>query len=265
MSDLIETIEDGVAVLTLNRPEARNALSWEMHQHLNEALPRLHADPNVGAIVLTGTGNAFCVGGDVKGFAANSGGANFGRTLEGAVMDLRRNMDASRWLHDGPKITIAAIPGACAGAGLSIALACDFRIAAKAAKLTTAFIKVGLAGDFGGTFYLTRLLGSAKARELYLLSDILTGEEAERIGLVYRAVDTTDVMAEAMALARRFAKGPRVALGLMKQSLNVAERGDHGLSLDTEALNHSRSAGTADHAEGALAFVERRTPIFNGK
>jgi 2-(1,2-epoxy-1,2-dihydrophenyl)acetyl-CoA isomerase len=130
--------------------------------------------------------------------------------------------------------------------------------------LTTAFIKVALSGDFGGTFYLTQLLGSAKARELYFLSDILSGEDAERIGLVNRAVDSLEVMTEAMGLAKRFADGPRVALGLMKKSLNVAERGDHGLSLDTEALNHSRSAGTADHTEGARAFVERRAPVYSG-
>lgn len=264
MSDLIETVQDGVAILTMNRPETRNALSGEMHECLGEALPRLHADSNVGAIILTGAGNAFCAGGDVKGFAGTSSGANGGRTLEGAVLGLRRIMEVSRWLHEGPKITIAAIPGACAGAGLSLALACDFRIAAKAAKLTTAFIKVGLAGDFGGTFYLTQLLGSAKARELYLLSDILNGEEAKQIGLVNYAVDSTEVMAEAMALARRFADGPRVALGLMKKSLNVAERGELGLSFDAEALNHSRSAATADHSEAARAFVEKRAPSFTG-
>jgi 2-(1,2-epoxy-1,2-dihydrophenyl)acetyl-CoA isomerase len=265
MSDLLETFADGVAVLTMNRPQARNALSAEMLAALNEALPRLHADARVGAIVLTGAGGAFCAGGDVKGFAAAEGGTNQGRTPESAALDLRRAMEASRWLHEGPKITIAAIPGAAAGAGLSLALACDFRIAARTAKLTTAFVKVGLAGDFGGTYYLTQLLGAAKARELYLLSDILTGEEAERIGLVNRAVDAGEVQAEAMALAQRLAAGPRITLGLMKRSLNVAERGDLSLSLDAESINHSRTAGTEDHAEAARAFVEKRAPAFKGK
>lgn len=265
MSDLLETVADGVAVLTMNRPDARNALSGEMLDQLNEALPRLNGDPSIGAIVLTGAGGAFCAGGDVKGFASAKGGTNEGRTPESAAFDLRRRMEVSRWLHEGPKVSIAAIPGAAAGAGLSLALACDFRIASRTAKLTTAFVKVGLAGDFGGTYFMTQLLGSAKARELYLLSDIITGEEAERIGLVNRAVDAAEVQGEAMALAKRLAVGPRITLGLMKRSLNVAERGDLAQSFDAESVNHSRTAGTADHAEAAKAFVEKRTPVFKGQ
>jgi 2-(1,2-epoxy-1,2-dihydrophenyl)acetyl-CoA isomerase len=265
MADLLETISDGVAVLTLNRPEARNALSTDMLTSLLEALPRLAADPNVGAVVVTGAGNAFCAGGDVKGFAANEGGANHGQSPDGAAYNLRQRMEVSRWLHDMPKITIASIPGAAAGAGLSIALACDFRIAAKGAKITTAFAKVGLSGDFGGTYFLTQLVGVAKAKELYLLSDVILAEEAERLGIVNRAVDAAALQEETMTLARRFASGPRITLGLMKRNLNVAERGDLALSFDTEALNHSRSAQTADHAEAAKAFVEKRAPVFKGR
>ncbi len=265
MSDVLETIEDGVAVLTLNRPQARNALSQPMLAGLLEALPRLSADPNVGAIIITGAGGAFCAGGDVKGFAATEGGANHGRSPEQAAFSLRQSMEVSRWLHDMPKITIAAIPGAAAGAGLSIALACDFRIAAKGAKITTAFAKVGLSGDFGGTYFLSQLVGVAKAKELYLLSDVILAEEAERLGIVNRTVEAADLPAEAMALAQRFAKGPRITLGLMKKNLNTAERGDLALSFDTEALNHSRTAQTEDHAEAAKAFVEKRTPVFKGR
>jgi 2-(1,2-epoxy-1,2-dihydrophenyl)acetyl-CoA isomerase len=265
MSDVLETIEDGVAVLTLNRPQARNALSQPMLAGLLEALPRLSANPDVGAIIITGAGGAFCAGGDVKGFAATEGGANHGRSPEQAAFALRQSMEVSRWLHDMPKITIAAIPGAAAGAGLSIALACDFRIAAKGAKITTAFAKVGLSGDFGGTYFLSQLVGVAKAKELYLLSDVILAEEAERLGIVNRTVEPADLAAEAMALAQRFAKGPRVTLGLMKKNLNTAERGDLALSLDTEALNHSRTAQTEDHAEAAKAFVEKRAAVFKGR
>lgn len=265
MADVLETIEDGVAVLTLNRPEARNALSQPMLAGLLEALPRLAADPGVGAIIITGAGGAFCAGGDVKGFAATDGGANHGRSPEQAAYALRQSMEVSRWLHDMPKITIAAIPGAAAGAGLSIALACDFRIAARGAKITTAFAKVGLSGDFGGTYFLTQLVGVAKAKELYLLSDVILAEEAERLGIVNRTVEAADLASEAMALAQRFARGPRITLGLMKKNLNTAERGDLQLSFDTEALNHSRSAQTADHAEAARAFVEKRAPVFKGQ
>ena len=264
MADLLETRQDGVAILTMNRPEARNALSQPMLGALLEALPRLAADPEVGAIVITGAGGAFCAGGDVKGFAATDGGANHGRSPEQAAHALRQSMEVSRWLHDMPKITIASIPGAAAGAGLSIALACDFRIAARGAKITTAFAKVGLSGDFGGTYFLTQLVGSAKAKELYLLSDVILAEEAERIGMVNRAVDPRELEAETMALARRFANGARITQGLMKRNLNIAEKGDMLLSFDTEALNHSRTAQTADHAEAARAFVEKRAPAFKG-
>ena len=166
---------------------------------------------------------------------------------------------------ESPKITIAAIPGACAGAGLSIALACDFRLAAKTAKITTAFAKVALSGDFGGTFFLTQLVGAAKARELYLLSDVILGEEAAALGVVTRAVDPDALAHEAMALARRIASGPRITLSLMKRNLVTAERGDLMLSFDTEAANHARSAGTADHKEAARAFVEKRAPVFRGR
>jgi 2-(1,2-epoxy-1,2-dihydrophenyl)acetyl-CoA isomerase len=265
MADLLESKQDGVAILTMNRPEARNALSQPMLGALLEALPRLAADPDIGAIVITGAGNAFCAGGDVKGFAATEGGANHGRSPEQASYALRQSMEVSRWLHDMPKITIASIPGAAAGAGLSIALACDFRIAAKGAKITTAFAKVGLSGDFGGTYFLTQLVGSAKAKELYLLSDVILAEEAERLGVVNRAVDPKELEAETMALAKRFAAGARITQGLMKKNLNTAEKGDMLLSFDTEAMNHSRSAQTADHAEAAKAFVEKRAPVFKGR
>lgn len=265
MADLLETKQDGVAILTMNRPEARNALSQPMLAALLEALPRLAADASIGAIVITGAGGAFCAGGDVKGFAATDGGANHGRSPEEAAFALRQSMEVSRWLHDMPKITIASIPGAAAGAGLSIALACDFRIAARGAKITTAFAKVGLSGDFGGTYFLTQLVGSAKAKELYLLSDVILAEEAERLGVVNRAVDAKDLEGETMALARRFAAGARITQGLMKKNLNTAEKGDMLLSFDTEALNHSRSAQTADHAEAAKAFVEKRAPVFKGR
>ncbi|MDZ4762686.1 MAG: enoyl-CoA hydratase-related protein, partial [Alphaproteobacteria bacterium] len=189
MADLLETVADGVATLTLNRPEARNALTPAMWDGLLEALPRLASDPGVGAVILTGAGGAFCAGGDVKSFASSDGGANRGMTQEAAALRLRGTMEVSRWLHEMPKITIAAIPGAAAGAGLSLALACDFRLAARDAKITTAFARVGLSGDFGGTYFLTQLVGTAKARELYLLSDVISGAEAERIGMVNRAVD----------------------------------------------------------------------------
>jgi 2-(1,2-epoxy-1,2-dihydrophenyl)acetyl-CoA isomerase len=265
MADLLETKQDGVAILTMNRPEARNALTPAMLDGFLEALPRLAQDSSIGAVIVTGAGGAFCAGGDVKSFAKNEGGANHGRSPDEAAYDLRRRMEVSRWLHDMPKITIAAIPGAAAGAGLSIALACDFRIAARGAKMTTAFAKVGLSGDFGGTYFLTQLVGAAKAKELYLLSDIILAEEAERLGIVNRTVDPKELEGEAMALAKKLASGPRITLSLIKKNVNTAERGDLVLSFDTEAANHSRCAQTEDHKEASKAFVEKRAPVFVGR
>ena len=174
-------------------------------------------------------------------------------------------MEVSRLLHEIPKPTIAAIPGAAAGAGLSIALACDMRIAAEGAKITTAFAKVGLSGDFGGSWFLTRLVGTAKARELYYLSDVILAEEAQRIGMVNRVVSPDALADEARTLALRLASGPRIALGFMKRNLTLAETEPLGCALDQEALNHSRTAVTEDHREAAKAFVEKRAPQFKGR
>src|SRR5579871_2231376 len=195
---LIETFDDGVATLTMNRPEARNALSGEMNAALQEALPRLALDPKVRCVVLTGAGGAFCAGGDVKGFAADtsrgqSGGGGGAFNFEGRVAGLRRGMEMVKTLHEMPKPTLAVIPGAAAGAGLSIALACDLRVAAEGAKMTTAFSKVGLAGDYGGSWFLTHLVGAAKARELYFTADVITGAEAAQLGIVNKAVPAAEL------------------------------------------------------------------------
>ncbi|MEM7268958.1 MAG: enoyl-CoA hydratase-related protein [Pseudomonadota bacterium] len=264
MSDLLTTLSDGVLTLTMNRPEAKNALTGQMLDDLCAQMREAERNPEIGAILITGAGGAFCAGGDVKGFAAE-GGANHGMGAEDAAARLRSSMEVSRILHDIPKPTIAAIPGAAAGAGLSIALACDLRIAAAGAKITTAFAKVGLSGDFGGSWFLTRLVGTAKARELYYLSDVILAEEAERIGLVNRVVAPEALAEEVEALAKRLAAGPRIALGFMKRNLTLAETEPLARALDQEALNHSRTAVTEDHREAAKAFVEKRAPVFKGR
>lgn len=267
MPDLLETIEDGVATFTLNRPERRNAMSREMMENLLRGLQRVALDDAVGCVLLTGAGGAFCAGGDVKGMAERKGaeGAAGPGTFEQAASNLRRGMEVSRMLHEMPKVTIAALPGAAAGAGLSLALACDLRIAAAGAKITTAFAKVGLAGDYGGSYFLSRLVGTGKARELYFLSEILVAEEAVELGIVNKVVPPEELEREAMSWARRVADGPRVALASMKKNLNLAEEGRFGASLDQEALFHTLSAKTEDHAEAALAFTEKRQPRFVGR
>ncbi|SVC76928.1 uncharacterized protein METZ01_LOCUS329782, partial [marine metagenome] len=163
-TDLMESVGNGIATLTMNRPAARNALTPQMMAGLREALPRLAADPSVRVVVLTGAGGAFCSGGDVKGFADRVSSDAEDKSFEHKVHDLRARMDISRVLHEMPKPTLAVIPGPAAGAGLSLALACDLRIASQDAKFTTAFSRVGLSGDFGGSYFLTYLAGAAMAR-----------------------------------------------------------------------------------------------------
>ncbi|HLZ84713.1 MAG TPA: enoyl-CoA hydratase-related protein [Caulobacteraceae bacterium] len=268
MSDhLIETRDGGVATLTMNRPEARNALSGEMQAALTEAIPRLAADRSVRAIVLTGAGGAFCAGGDVKGFAARTSApqpAN-GVDIEARIHGLRAGMEVVRWLREAPKPTLAVIPGAAAGAGLSLALACDLRIAANEAKLTTAFSKVGLSGDYGGTYFLTHLVGAAKARELFFTADVITGEEALRLGVVNRAVPREELEEAGRVWARQLAGLPTVAIGYMKRNLNAAEHATLPEVLDIEAQNMVRTQMTDDHKGASAAFVRKESPVFAGR
>src|SRR5690242_3196357 len=195
--DLLQAIKDGAAILTLNRPDRLNAMSGEMLDAMLEALPRLADDPAVGVVVLTGAGRGFCAGGDVKAMAE---GREFGgTTLEEKAQALRTRMEVSRWLHEMPKPTVAMVRGAAAGAGLSLALACDLRIASDSARFATAFARVGYSGDFGGSWFLTKLVGTAKAREVYFTADIIDAPTALRLGLVNRVVADTDLEKETRA------------------------------------------------------------------
>ena len=262
--DLLETIANGIATLTMNRPQSRNALTREMLAALAEALPRLATDPSVRLVLLTGAGNAFCSGGDVKSFAKSAAGAPATMSFDQKVTDLRARMDVSRWLHDMPKPTLAVIPGPAAGAGLSLALACDMRIAANDAKLTTAFSKIGLSGDFGGSYFLNHLVGAAKAREMYFTGEVLRGDEAQKIGLVNRAVPAAQLAEAARAWATELAALPTVAIGYMKRNLNLGLRGSLADVLDAEAIHMIRTFETDDHKGAAAAFVEKRAPRFEG-
>jgi 2-(1,2-epoxy-1,2-dihydrophenyl)acetyl-CoA isomerase len=269
MSDqLLETLEDGVLTLTMNRPEARNALTGEMQAGLSAGINRAAADPNVRALVLTGAGGAFCAGGDVKGFAADTSrgsGGGGGFNLEARSQGLRTSMDVVRILHEMPKPTLAVIPGPAAGAGLSLALACDLRIAANDAKLTTAFSKVGLAGDYGGSYFLTHLVGAAKTRELYFTADVITGAEALALGIVNKAMPREELAAYAADYARYLAGLPTVAIGYMKRNLNAAEHATLAEVLDMEALHMVRTMMTDDHKAAAQAFVDKAKPVFAGR
>ena len=203
--DLRAEIDDGVAVITMNRPDRRNAFSPAMVSALGAVLARVEADDAVGCVVLTGAGGAFCAGGDVKSMAAPpaDGRDGAGPSLDARIHRQRQNQRAtSGRLWSMPKPTIAAIGGPAAGAGLSLALACDLRYAVAGAVLTTAFAKVAFAGDYGGTWFLTRLVGSSKAKELYYFSERLSAQDAERLGIVNAVFAPADFEREVMDRAR---------------------------------------------------------------
>lgn len=263
--DLLSSIDNGIATLTMNRPASRNALTREMLQDMLAALTEYSTDPAVRLVVLTGKGQAFCSGGDVKDFAQVAAGAVAPMGFDQRVADLRLRSEVVRLLHEMPKPTLAVIPGPAAGAGLSLALACDLRLAADSAKLTTAFARVGLSGDCGGSYFLSHLVGASRARELYFTSRVVPADEALQLGLVDRVAPAAELNLAARQWAQELAALPTVALGYMKRNLNLGMRSSLSDVLDAEAVHMVRTFDTEDHKAAAAAFVEKRTPRFNGR
>ncbi|MBS0530817.1 MAG: enoyl-CoA hydratase [Proteobacteria bacterium] len=262
MNDMVlQKLDRGLLTITMNRPDRRNALNPDMTRGLVEAARRAAEDHEVRAVLLKGAGGTFCVGGDVKSMAEGRAPLPF----EAKRVNLRRGMEVSRILHQMPKPVVAQLDGAAAGAGLSIALACDLRVASTSVKITTAFAKVGLSGDYGGTYFLTKMLGSARARELYLMSPVLTAPEALALGMVSKVVADAEIDAAAHELAMSLAQGPSVTLGYIKTNINNAESMSLETCFDGEAIHHTRCGDTADHKEAAKAFVEKRKPVFQGQ
>ena len=274
---LFEKRADGVALITLNRPDSLNAMGGQLMPMLAQYLDQCRRDGDVRAVVLTGAGRAFCAGGDVKAMGrrpnnAESGdGSNSGQpasmisALDEGVAGLRESQLATSYvLHTMPKPTIGMINGHAVGAGFSLALACDMRIASDRAKVGTAFRNVGLSGDFGGSFYLQRLVGSGKARELYFTAEILDAEEALRIGIVNRVVPHDKLAEETLAFAAKLAAGPTRTFARMKENLNLATHVDLKALLDHEALNMRLSGMSNDSREAVRAFIEKRDPKFAG-
>jgi 2-(1,2-epoxy-1,2-dihydrophenyl)acetyl-CoA isomerase len=250
--DLLATLDAGVLTLTLNRPDARNAMSRAMNQALQEQLAQAEFDHAVRCIVLTGAGKGFCAGGDVKGMAASGDGTVGALTIDQAIHRQRVNQRATAGkLFKMPKPTIAALPGAAAGAGLSLALAMMRRSQAS--------------GDYGGSYFITQLVGAAKARELYFLSDRVSADEALRLGLTNCVCAPEDLAERTRALAQRLAAGPTVAYRYMKENLNRAMAGDVDDCLDLEATHHIHCGQTEDHREASQAFVAKREPVFHGR
>ena len=270
--DLLGRIEGHVAVLSFNRPERRNALSSPMYGAFGRALTQIERDPSVRVLLLTGEGGAFCAGGDVKGMHENntssgSAAADASRnSLEDSVASLRSSQAlVSLALRQLPMPVVAALPGAAAGAGLSMALAADLRIAAERAVLVTAFANVGASGDFGTSWFLPRLVGEAKAKELMFTSPRLTAAEAADLGMVNRVLPDDGFAEAALTYCDDLAQRAPIALRYMKENVNRAMGATLAEALDAEASAMVRTMSTADHREAAAAFVEKRPPEFSGR
>ncbi|MGI9328819.1 MAG: enoyl-CoA hydratase [Pseudomonadales bacterium] len=259
--ELLCHLEDRVATVTLNKPEKRNALGDVLTPALRAILPVLEADSRVGCVMLTGAGSAFCSGGDVS--AMGSGSSQNSKTMDERVSELTHKQEAlTLRLYELAKPTIAALPGAAAGAGMSIALACDLRIASKEAFMTTAFVNIGLSGDYGSSWFLNRLVGQAKAKELMFRAERLSAEECERWGLVNQVFDPETFRQDAQVYAAKIANGPATALRLMKRNLNRGALQGLRESLAMEAQHLILSGQNEDAAEAIRAFMEKRAPKF---
>jgi 2-(1,2-epoxy-1,2-dihydrophenyl)acetyl-CoA isomerase len=269
--DLLGRIDGPVAVLSFNRPERRNALSDSMYDGFARALPTIERDPDVRVLLVTGEGRAFCAGGDVKGMHENNTSASAERaaptprSIEDRVAWLRsRQALVSLALRRLPVPVVAALPGPAAGAGLSMALAADLRIAAERAVLVTAFANVGASGDFGTSWFLPRLVGESKAKELMFLSPRLTAAEAADLGLVNRVLADDGFEDAALGFCHDLAARAPIALRYMKENVNRALGSTLADALDAEAVAMVRTMSTGDHREAAAAFVEKRSPTFTG-
>ena len=264
----------GVMTVTLNRPEAKNAFDTAMQQRMLELFRDLARRPDVRVVVLTGAGGAFCTGGDVKSLGAPDPQDSIARQfaedpqwldVEYRTDRLRHFMQAALWLQRMGKPTIAMVRGAAAGAGLSLAMACDFRIASRTAFFVTAFARIGMSGDFGGTYFLTQLVGPAKTKELYMLGDRIDAEEAQRLGLLTRLVDDAALESATGEFAARLAKGPPIALRYIKENVQAALDESIERACDLEARNMIRSRLSLDAKEAMAAFAEKREPRFLGR
>ncbi len=260
--DLILEKEDGIATLTLNRPDKLNAISDAIRNELPKAIEEVRGDDEVRVLVVTGAGRGFCSGADVTVQAA--------RLASEKVGESRRSLLAPvGWfgvpLAELEKPTIAAVNGVAAGAGLSIALLCDIRIAAQSARFTAVWVERGLIADVGATYFLPQILGVGKALELMYTGDIIDAREAERIGLVSRVVPDGDLMKVTKELATKIAKGPPIAIELMKRAVYRDILSGLRAKLDFESYAQNICRQSEDHKEGVASFLEKREAHFKGR
>jgi 2-(1,2-epoxy-1,2-dihydrophenyl)acetyl-CoA isomerase len=259
MSDeILCAVQDGVATITLNRPKVMNAFSDDMRGALHDDLAAMGARDDVGCIVITGAGKAFCAGGDIASMVALQDADDtsvVGRRIEESGRVLQR-------IREARQPVLAAINGAAAGAGINLALACDMRLASSAAIFSESFVKIGLVPDWGGFQSLTRLVGTARAMELMMTGDRFDAAEADRLGLLNRVIPAEDFAAEVKAFAHRLAHGPRAALDVIKRGVYLGETGSAADVLDFEAREQAELFLSDDAREGMRAFMEKRPAAF---
>ncbi|MCR1783237.1 enoyl-CoA hydratase/isomerase family protein [Nocardioides carbamazepini] len=262
---LLASVDEGVGTLTLNRPERRNALSHEMVEALGRAIPLLDEDPEVGCLVITGAGGAFCSGGDVLDFHDSGGEGGGADEIDPTAVaeQLEHQKLTVGALYRARTPVVASLPGAAAGAGLGLALAADLRVGSARALMVTAFASVGLSGDFGVAWLLQRLVGPAKARELLFLNPRVDAQAAADLGLLDRLCTEQELSAATTTLARRLADGPRGALAAIKQ--NLVDAADQTLedSMAAEIRRHKACGITADHIAAVAAFAAKQKAVFN--
>jgi enoyl-CoA hydratase/carnithine racemase len=259
---LLYEVKDGVATLTLNRPERLNALGDTLRDELQDAVTRASDDPEVRVMIVTGAGKGFCSGGDVKAMSERKESGS-GRPLLEKVAPGRDQTVLA--LRDAPKPVIAAVNGAAAGAGFNLALCCDIRLASTAAKFSQAFVKRGLHPDWGGTYFLPRVVGTAKACELIFTGAIIDAEEALKLGIVSAVHSPEELMPAALGLARKIAEGPPIAIRLAKRGIYHNLECDLRQALEYETFAQNICFETEDATEGIRAFVEKRAPSFRGR
>lgn len=266
---LLCEIAQGVATVTFNRPHKRNALSDVLTPALRELLLSLETDTSARCIVITGAGDSFCAGGDVGSMDETWGESKKTATnlaVDKQILALQKKQRAlTLRLFEHPKPTLASLPGPAAGAGLCIALACDLRIASESAFVTAAYSRLGLSGDYGGSWLLTQLVGPARAKEIYYTSRRLDSNECLKLGIFNEVVPNTDLQTTTFQMARSLAEAAPLALRYMKKNLNFALRSDLAASLDLEADHLIRCTQTEDHLAAIKAFIEKKRPTFKGK
>lgn len=258
MSDyktILYEVDGNRATITLNRPDKLNGITNTMMRELYECVSEVAYDPNVHVVQLTGSGSGFCPGADLNAYSSG----------EPQEPGRKEYFNITAMLHEMPKVTVAAINGACAGAGFGWACACDLRYATARAKFSSAFLGVAISGDMAGPWLLPRILGATKARELFFLPDKFDATEAERIGLVARTFPDVTFRDEVEAIIDRLAKSAPLAIGEMKKNFVNAENMTLRDYIELETERHSRTGATADSREAFLAFVEKREPRFEGK